>query len=215
MAVEDAVERFLDELYRWNARINLTTVPREDAQRRHIGETRALLDAAAPGDGASVVDVGSGAGVPGLVMAILRPDLRVTLVDSDRRSAGFLLHAAALCGAARVTVVPRRAEEVGGDPAHRERYALAVSRAAAPAAVLCELALPLVRPGGRLVALVADAAGDAQRAAAAALACGGGTPEALGAGMLGVAKVAPTPPQFPRRTGVPARHPIDALGPRG
>ncbi len=208
MAVDDLLERYLDELYRWNARINLTAVPRADAQRRHIGETQALLCAAAPPEGASVVDVGSGAGLPGLVMAILRPDLQVTLVDADRRSAAFLVHAAALCGAARVTVIPRRAEEVGRDPAHRERHDLAVSRATAPVPVLCELALPLLRPGGRLLALVADAAGDALRGAAAAAACGGGMPEALGAGILSVAKVAPTPPLFPRRPGVPARHPL-------
>jgi 16S rRNA (guanine527-N7)-methyltransferase len=208
MAVEDPLERYLDELYRWNERINLTRVPRAEARRRHLGETQALLAAAAPGRGASVVDVGSGAGVPGLVMAILRPDLRLTLVESDRRSAAFLVHAAALCGAAHLSVLPRRAEEVGRDPAHRERHDLAVSRAAAPAPVLCELALPLLRVGGRLLALVADPAGDAQRAAPAATRCGGGAPAALGAGILAVPKVAATPLEYPRRPGVPARHPL-------
>lgn len=211
MVAGDPLERYLEELYRWNERINLTTVARADAERRHIGETRALLDAAAPRQGASLVDVGSGAGVPGLVMAILRPDLRVTLIEADRRSAAFLVHAAALCGATRVSVVARRAEEVGHDPGQRESHDVAVSRATAPAAVLCELALPLVRPGGRLLALVGDAAQDATRCAVAAAALGGGTPEALGVGILRVAKVAPTPAWFPRRSGVPARHPLGAV----
>jgi 16S rRNA (guanine527-N7)-methyltransferase len=141
-------------------------------------------------------------------MAILRPDLRVTLIESDRRKAGFLLHAAALCGCALVTVEPRRAEEVGHDPAHRDAYDLAVSRATAPAAALCELALPLLRAGGRMVALVADAEADARAAAAAAAACGGGVPAALAPGILSIIKVAPTPERYPRRAGMPARHPL-------
>ncbi len=204
------LRRYLDELYLWSARINLTAVPRSEAERRHIGESRRLLEAAAPAAGARVVDVGSGGGVPGLVLAVLRPDLRVTLVESDRRRAGFLVHAAGVCGCRGVTVLARRAEDVGRDPAHRAGYELAVSRAAAPVAVLCELALPLLRQGGRLVALVGDAAAEADRAATAAAACGGGEPREVGHGILAITKVAATPERFPRRPGLPSRHPLGA-----
>jgi 16S rRNA (guanine527-N7)-methyltransferase len=205
---EPRLRRYLDELYRWNQRINLTSIPREDAESRHLAEARRLLVHAAPAPGARVVDIGAGGGVPGLVMAILRPDLRVTLIESDRRKAGFLLQAAAVCECPQVRVDPRRAEEVGHDPAHREAYDLAVSRATASAPVLCELALPLLHAGGRLVALVADAEADAGIAAAAASACGGGVPAALAPGILSITKVAPTPELYPRRAGMPARRPL-------
>ena len=205
---EPRLRRYLDELYRWNQRINLTSIPREEAESRHLAEARRLLVQAAPAPGARVVDIGAGGGVPGLVMAILRPDLRVTLIESDRRKAGFLLQAAAVCECPQVRVDPRRAEEVGHDPAHREAYDLAVSRATASAPVLCELALPLLHAGGRLLALVADAEADAGIAAAAASACGGGMPAALAPGILSITKVAPTPELYPRRAGMPARRPL-------
>jgi 16S rRNA (guanine527-N7)-methyltransferase len=205
---EPRLLRYLEEMYRWNQRINLTSIPRDQAETRHLAEARLLLGHAAPGAGARVVDIGAGGGVPGLVIAILRPDLRVTLIESDRRKAGFLLHAAAVCECPQVSVDPRRAEDVGHDPAHRGTYDLAVSRATASAPALCELALPLLQAGGRLVALVADAEADAAFAAAAASACGGGVPAVLAPGILCVTKVGPTPERFPRRTGVPARRPL-------
>src|SRR5487761_1198261 len=188
----DRLRLYLDELYRWNRRVNLTSVPREQAERRHADEARRLLDELDAANGLRLVDIGSGAGIPGLVIAILRPDLRVTLVEAD-----------ALCSCSGVEVVAARAESVGRDPARREGYDLAVSRAAAPAPVLCELALPLLRVGGRLVTLVGDAASEAEAAAFAAIACGGEQPVALAAGILSVRKVAPTPERFPRRPGVP------------
>jgi 16S rRNA (guanine527-N7)-methyltransferase len=205
---EARLRRYLDELYLWNRRVNLTAVPRAQAQSRHLEESARLLAQAAPAPGSRVVDIGAGGGVPGLVIAILRPDLEVALVESDRRKAGFLLHAAVACDCPRVAVICRRAEEVGRDPAHRGAYDLAISRATARAPVLCELALPLLRVGGRLLALVADAEGEARAAAAAASACGGGTPAPVAAGVLEVTKVAPTPERFPRRVGIPARRPL-------
>ena len=208
MGDDDVIRRFLDELYRWNERVNLTTVPRSEADERHAGESRRLLDLAAPARGASVVDLGSGGGVPGLVIALLRPDLTVTLVESDRRKAGFLVHAAGVCEAGNVRVEDRRAEELGHDPAHREHYDLAVSRALASGPALCELALPLLRTGGRLLALSGDAEAEAAASAVAAARCGGGPPHALAPGVLAVEKVAPTPADLPRRVGLPQRRPL-------
>ncbi|MBV8445028.1 MAG: class I SAM-dependent methyltransferase, partial [Candidatus Dormibacteraeota bacterium] len=79
------LERFLDEVDLWRGRINLTTVPRDAAWERHVLETCSLLDATAPRHNAEVVDVGAGMGVPGVVMGMLRPDLRVTCIEADRR----------------------------------------------------------------------------------------------------------------------------------
>lgn len=156
-AQRSLLDRHLDELEAWNRRLNLTAVPRDQAWQRHVEESLALLEAMAPVAGWRVVDIGSGGGLPGLVVAIMRPDLTVTLVEADRRKAGFLVHVAGLLRLDNITVAPRRAEEMGRDPAHRGQYDAAVSRAAAPPPQLVELAMPLLGDGASLWALVSDA----------------------------------------------------------
>src|SRR5260370_26365374 len=100
----------------------------------------------------NLVDVGSGAGLPGLPIKIARPDLEVTLIEADRAKAAFLVHACAALGLEQIEVVARRAEEAGHDPRLREKFDVAVARALARLPVLAELCLPLVRVGGRLLA---------------------------------------------------------------
>jgi len=202
------LDGYLDELDRWAARLNLTTIPREQMWTRNIEEVEELLDVAAPPEHCRVVDIGSGGGVPGIVIAILRPDLSVTLLDADRRKVGFLTHVAGLLGLPGVHVEAIRAEDAGRRADMREQFDLATSRATAPPPVLCELALPLIRVGGSLSALVAEAPAARSTCAAAASACGGGAPEAPAAGVLVVHKVAVTPDAYPRRAGTPSRHPI-------
>src|SRR5260370_27235618 len=104
------------------------------------------------GDARSLVDVGSGAGLPGIPLKIARPELEVTLIEADQAKAAFLVHASATLRLENVEVVARRAEEAGHDPALREKFDVAVARALAPLPVLVELCLPLVRVGGRLLA---------------------------------------------------------------
>jgi 16S rRNA (guanine527-N7)-methyltransferase len=202
------LDAYLDELDRWSTRVNLTSIPRELMWERNIVEVEELLRVAAPRPQSRVVDIGSGGGVPGVVIAILRPDLMVTLIDADRRKSGFLTHVAGLLRLHSVTVETLRAEDAGHRDGMRERFDLATSRATAPPPVLCELALPLVRVGGTLCALVADAAAASLTCAAAALACGGNAPNAPAHGVMRVSKVAPTPDGYPRRPGTPNRHPI-------
>lgn len=207
-ATTAALETYLDELSSWSAHLNLTTVPREQMWSRHVVEVIELLEVAAPAHGIRVVDIGSGGGVPGVVMAILRPDLRVTLLESDVRKGGFLIHVAGLLRLPGVEVDHARAEDAGRRPGSRETFDLATSRAAAPPEVLIELALPLLRIGGSLCALVAAAPATLASCSAAAAACGGGAPEAPVDGVLRVEKVSPTPAGYPRRSGVPGRRPI-------
>jgi len=151
------LEAYLDELDRWSSRLNLTSIPRAQMWSRNVVEVEALLEVAAPEPGSTVVDIGSGGGVPGIVIAILRPDLSITLLDSDRRKTGFLTHVAGVLGLPRVRVEALRAEDAGRMKGMREAFDLATSRATAPPPVLCELALPLLRIGGSLCALVARA----------------------------------------------------------
>src|ERR1700694_4563108 len=108
------------------------------------------------GEGNKVVDVGSGGGLPGLPLKIARPDLSMTLIESDQAKAAFLVRACATLGLQGVEVVARRAEEVGRDPVYREAFDVAVARALAPMPVLAGLCLPLVKVGGRLLAPKTD-----------------------------------------------------------
>ncbi|GAC1342231.1 MAG: 16S rRNA (guanine(527)-N(7))-methyltransferase RsmG [Candidatus Dormibacteria bacterium] len=202
--------RYLDELERWNATLNLTRVARPDAAARHLHDVLQLLSVSPPPLGARCVDVGSGAGIPGLPLAVLRPDLRMTLLEKDRRKCGFLTFMAGVLELSGVEVVTQRAEAAGHDPSRRESYDVAVSRATAAAPALCELCLPLLRCGGVLLAIVRDPAAAASSARAAALACGGGPPEALQGGVLRVTKLRPTDTGLPRRPGLPQRNPLGA-----
>lgn len=207
-ATTAALDAYLDELASWSAHLNLTTIPREQMWSRHVDEVFDLLEVATPAQRSRVVDIGSGGGVPGIVVALLRPDLRVTMLEADKRKSGFLIHVAGLLGLSGVEVDAARAEDAGRRAGTRETFDLATSRAAAPPDVLCELALPLLRVGGSLCALVTDAPHALTLCAAAAAACGGGPPQAPRSGVLLVDKVSTTPAEYPRRSGVPGRRPI-------
>lgn len=167
------------------------------------------------GEGNKVVDVGSGGGLPGLPLKIARPDLSMTLIESDQAKAAFLVRACATLGLQGVEVVARRAEEVGQDPVYREAFDVAVARALAPMPVLAELCLPLVKVGGRLLAQKTENE-DLSRAAGAIDAVGGALNQVVAAPSVDrragtvviVDKVRSTPPAYPRRPGVPARKPL-------
>lgn len=167
------------------------------------------------GDARTVVDVGSGGGLPGLPLKILRPELQLTLIEADQAKAAFLVHACATLGLEGVEVVARRAEEVGHDPRLREAFDVAVARALAPMPVLAELCLGLVRVGGRLLAQKTDA--EDVRAANRAIEVMGGVLVAVHASasaarrsgtVVVIDKMRPTPAAYPRRPGVPNRKPL-------
>src|SRR5262245_14134052 len=162
------------------------------------------------GDAVSLIDVGSGGGMPGLPLKIARPELRVTLLEADRRKAAFLVQAAAFLDL-DLEVVAERAE-VAGRGHLREAFDLATSRALAPMPVLAELCLPFVRVGGRLLAMMSKVE-DAARAIAV---LGGGERSVIPAPsrarhrgvIVVVPKLSPTPGVYPRRPGVPAKRPL-------
>jgi 16S rRNA (guanine527-N7)-methyltransferase len=167
------------------------------------------------GTAARIVDVGSGGGLPGLPLKIVRPELDVTLIEADRGKAAFLVQACARLGLKDVKVLAERAEAVGRDPAYREKFDAAVARALAPMPVLAELCLPLVRIGGRLLAQKTESEDVA--AATHAIEVLGGSVAAVAyapsaarrAGtVVIVEKVRPTPDAYPRRPGIPARKPL-------
>jgi 16S rRNA (guanine527-N7)-methyltransferase len=167
------------------------------------------------GDARRVVDVGSGGGLPGLPLKIVRPDLEMTLIEADQAKAAFLVHACAKLGLEGVEVVAVRAEEAAHDPRFREAFDVAVARALAPMPVLVELCLGLVRVGGRLLAQKTEgedytAAGHAFEVMGGAFGSVHASPSQARAGgtIVVIDKVRPTPPGYPRRPGLPNRKPL-------
>ena len=119
-------------LLEWNERIALTAIREPGPLRvRHFLDALSCAAATGPLDGQSLIDIGSGAGFPGLPLKILYPDLRLTLVDSVAKKARFLELVAAELGLREVTVIAKRAEVLGQDPIHREQYDWATARAVA------------------------------------------------------------------------------------
>jgi 16S rRNA (guanine527-N7)-methyltransferase len=202
-----------------NERVNLTSIVEpEEVALKHFADSATVLRATDLAPGTRVIDVGSGAGFPGVPLAILRPDLRVTVLEASRKKAAFLQRLQDHLGLDNVDVVTGRAEEVGQQPAHRERYGLAVARAVAPLGVVWEYLLPLVSVGGRAVAQkgpgVAEELVGGQRAAKI---LGGGAQQVVRfvlpreAGerrVVVVPKAVRTPSQYPRRPGLPAKKPL-------
>ncbi|MEP7082035.1 MAG: 16S rRNA (guanine(527)-N(7))-methyltransferase RsmG [Chloroflexota bacterium] len=216
----DAVERFVELLLDANTRLNLTRVTEPDAVARlHLLDSLSalpLLDSFAP---STALDLGSGGGVPGLVLALARPGIRWTLVDSVGKKCDAMRGFADALGLGSVAVVAQRAEILGHDPRHRERYDLVTARACAALPVLAEYALPLVAVGGALVAwkgALSSTDDEAVQGAEAAALLGGGAPaihetevRALAQHrLLVIPKERATPAPYPRRPGEPARRPL-------
>jgi 16S rRNA (guanine527-N7)-methyltransferase len=224
-AVLAAFARYLDLLLDANSRMNLTAVRDADAVvRRHFVESAVFGGALeAQGllrDGVRVVDVGSGAGFPGLPLKLLWPHLRLTLVEATGKKAAFLSEVVQALALPGVEVCAMRAETAGRDPALRERFDLAVSRAVAPLAVLAELTLPLLRVGGSSAGIKGSRLAEEMRAAAVAIErLGGGAPRELplphgvappepAPRFFVLTKSRPTPVDLPRRAGVTSSNPL-------
>jgi len=139
---------YLEEVIRWSARINLTALREpEDIVRTGFLDSLACLPLIPP-EAKRALDVGSGAGFPGLPLKLSRPDLSFTLVEASRKKATFLQHMVRHLGVAGVRVVQRRAEELAADPEEAGAYDLALARAAAPPPDQGRLVRPFLRPGG-------------------------------------------------------------------
>jgi 16S rRNA (guanine527-N7)-methyltransferase len=208
--VQRETQRYAELLLEWNRSINLTGARTMEEILAQVAAGDALL-AVSWAKIARVIDIGSGGGLPAVPLALAMPRVHFTLLEANSRKVAFLEQVAATLKLANLAVAAGRAEELGHRPALREQFDRAISRAAAPPAVLLELALPFVKPGGDLVAQVSPF--DPQLLESAARLLGGGPPrlERPGDGtgtLLVVPKLGPTPAGFPRRIGVPNRKPL-------
>jgi 16S rRNA (guanine527-N7)-methyltransferase len=234
------LERFqilYEELCSWNERLNLTAITGyQDVQTRHLLDSLSCLLAfptgqqtddipdAIPvqrqGHSLRCLDVGTGAGFPGLPLRILLPDLRLTLLESVGKKVTWLQHIVRRLNLSDVEIIQGRAEELARDAAHRERYDVVVARAVAPLNILAEYCLPFCRTGGRFIAPKGeDAVREAGEAEAAIRLLGGRLvsvkqvplPDMLADHYLVVVdKSQQTSDRYPRRTGIPAKRPLTA-----
>lgn len=206
-------DRYRDELVDWNRRVNLTAITDPDAvDRLHFADSLACL-LFPISSGAAILDVGAGAGFPGIPLKIARPDLKLTLLEATGKKARFLEHVVTVLSLRDVQVVSERAESFD----RREGFDVVVTRALAAMPALVELTLPFCRVGGSVLALKKGAS------LASELASAGRAVQALGGELLDqhsyelagerryvvvVHKSRPTPPEYPRRPGLPAKRPI-------
>ena len=203
----------------WNTRMNLTalTAP-EDVAVKHIIDSLTAYDAALFDGARTLIDVGTGAGLPGIPLAVYAPHLTVTLLDALNKRVRFLTEVTAAMGLQNVRCIHARAEEAARTAEHRAAYDIAVSRAVARLPVLLEYTLPFVRVGGTLLALKGRAYAEEQKEARrAAEVLGGGRITARPVHLPGlddvrailtVTKERQTPAAYPRGGGAPTRRPI-------
>lgn len=210
---------YLQLLQEWNERLNLTAIrSAPEIELRHFLDSLSVATATGDLNGKQLVDVGTGAGFPGLPLKILYPQLRLTLVESVQKKARFLEAVVAALELREVAIIPERAETIGHLPGHRRQYDWAVARAVAALPVLVEYLLPLCRTGGYALAQKGEgASGEVKAARRAIQLLGGGEPELHPIQLPGrdethylvlIPKVAESPAAYPRSAGRPAKKPL-------
>lgn len=214
--------RHLSLVSTWNEQVNLTAVTDPvEMVWKHAVDSATLLFACKPTAGASLIDVGTGAGFPGVVAKAIRPDLQLTLLESLQKRCRFLeaVGEELFAGDPGYRVVWSRAEDGGQSPTHRERYDVVTARAVADLRVLAEYCLPFVKVGGEFVALKGPTGDGEVEAAAHAIRTLGGKvvdlrrlalPGEAGERVLvTIRKERTTPKAYPRKAGTPSKKPLE------
>lgn len=200
-------------LVEWNQRYNLTAITTpEDIENKHFIDCLVLAEKLGAID--DLVDVGTGAGFPGLVAKIYRPSLPVTLMEPNEKRLKFLQHVSAELDL-EVSMLKERGEEAARKQ-WREQWHAATARAVAPLRMLCEYCLPLLCVGGSFVAMKGMAGDEVAEAKGAVAKLGGELqrvleyrlPQGESRSLVFIEKVAPTPPGYPRNGGVIRKRPL-------
>ena len=215
-------EMYCAMLIEWNEKFNLTAIvePQEIAVK-HFIDSLTLLKFCDISLGAQVIDVGTGAGFPGIPLKIVRPDLSLVLLDSLRKRTQFLQAVIEQLSLASVTVIHGRAEEIAHDAKYRAVFDFAVSRAVAPLAILAEYCLPFIRLGGCFIAMKGpDISGELADAETAIKMLGGkiygvrtfSLPVSGDArSLVSIEHISPVPAKYPRKPGMPEKKPLGGI----
>jgi 16S rRNA (guanine527-N7)-methyltransferase len=216
-------ELYYQELIEWNRKFNLTAITDySEVQVKHFLDsltiTLALPEEEVERPDFNIIDIGTGAGFPGLPLKILFPQPRLVLIEPTAKKTAFLHHIIHRLELANVEVLNNRAEELAHWPSHREHFALAVSRAVAALPTLVELTLPFCRIGGRFIAQKKGEIDQEINEAKKAIATMGGKLNQIKKiesdefdderYLVIIDKIYPTPGKYPRRPGIPRRRPI-------
>lgn len=214
-----AFEIYYKLLMEWNEKINLTAItePQEVAVK-HMIDSLTCLDEAYFTDQCTLIDVGTGAGFPGIPLKIFRPDIKVTLLDSLNKRLNFLQAVVSRLDIDGVKLIHSRAEDAGREIRLREQYHIAVSRAVARLNVLSEYCLPLVAVGGHFIAMKGAKFHEEVDEAKRAVKVLGGEIAAVkevklpglddARAVIYINKIRETPVQYPRRSGLPEKKPL-------
>ena len=216
-AQAEQFQAYLELLLEWNGKMNLTAItdPGEVGEK-HFRDSLPLLAWPKLKQGVRVIDVGTGAGFPGIPLKILRPDIDLTLLDGTQKRLNFL---GEVCAALKISArrVHKRAEEAGLDKTMRERFDLATARAVAALPVLAEYCMPLIKMKGHFIAMKGPGAEQELEEAENALEIlGSGEPEVLSLSLPGgeernlviCQKLRYTPKGYPRHGGTILKHPL-------
>ncbi len=215
-------DAYFQELSDWNSRMNLTAITDPDeVKTKHFLDSLTLVIAYPESDMSSVssvIDVGSGAGFPGIPLKIAFPHLRLVLLEATLKKARFLTHVSKTLGLRDVDVVPGRAEELAHNADYREQFSLVVARALTKLASLVELTMPFCAVGGRVVAhKKGDIAAEVASASRVIALTGGRLSKLVPVRLqefpderllVIIDKISETPRPYPRHNGLPAKNPI-------
>lgn len=210
---------YMSLLLEWNEKMNLTAITEEqEVILKHFADCLSLVPHLKITETTKIIDVGTGAGFPGLPVKIVCPKVSMTLLDSLQKRIGFLEEVINSMGLGEIACVHSRAEDGGQNPLYREQFDYCISRAVANLAVLAEYCLPFVKVGGTLAALKGpDALGEIAEAEGALAKLGGKVAEVidvtipyteLSHKLIFIEKVAPTPKAYPRKAGKISKNPL-------
>jgi 16S rRNA (guanine527-N7)-methyltransferase len=215
-------QAYYEQLVEWNRRVNLTGITDyQEVQVKHFVDsltiTLALKGIPWADGNLSMLDIGTGAGMPGIPLKIVRPGARLVLLDSIAKKTAFLRHIVGELGLEGVEILTQRAEEIGHLTDYRESFDLVVCRAVSQLATVAELTLPFCRIGGlAVIPKKADIESELSQANGAIDLLGGKLKSVREVTLKGLEqhilvileKTSVTPPTYPRRSGIPARRPL-------